>query len=169
MPGTGLTVASFHYDSVGALDTAHVWSAALPDSAGMGLMKALAAHAHPYGAPGQRVDLFLGDESGPSVRRVARLQMCGPRWVDPDHYLERLREEARGLGIRSITRVTVYAFVQKDGRVEETMVKRTSGNPAADQAALRVVQEAAVFAPGMIEGFPVSMWVSFPVTFVVRK
>lgn len=169
MPGTGRTVASLHYDSLGGLDTAHIWSAFLPDSAGMHLTRALVAHFHLDGIPDHRVDLFLGDEAGPRVRRVARLQMCGPKWVDRGRVLERLSRESRALGIRAITRVTVYAFVHHDGTVEETRIKRTSGDPAVDQAALRIVQEAAEFTPGRIEGFPVSMWVSFPLTFVPRK
>jgi protein TonB len=63
-----------------------------------------------------------------------------------------------------MTRVDVLVFVRGDGRVGEVRVDKTSGNPAVDEAALRVLRDAA-FAPGAIEGIPVALWTSFPVTF----
>ncbi|MGD8322468.1 MAG: TonB family protein [Gemmatimonadota bacterium] len=163
-PVTGRVVASLVYDSLGSLDTAHVWSSSPSDVVRRRLEKMLMAHAHAAGSAGQRVYLFVGDEGGPKLRRVPGLRTCLPRMLHTERLARSLRAEARSLGVSYMTRVDVLVFVRGDGRVGEVRVDKTSGNPAVDEAALRVLRDAA-FAPGAIEGIPVALWTSFPVTF----
>lgn len=161
-------VGSIAYDSLGSLDTAQVWSTSLPDAARSRVEATLLSHAHAAGAPGQRAYLFLGDEKGPSLRRVPDLEGCPPRLLHPERLARRLGEEGRALGITHRTRVDVLAFVHPDGRVKEVRIKATSGNPDADEAARRIIRDAT-FLPGMIEGVPISVWASFPITFSVGR
>lgn len=161
-------VASLVYDSLGAVDAAQVWSTSLSDSARARLEGVLTTHARVPTTAGQRVHLFLGDERGPRPRRVRELRGCPPRMLNPERLATRLSAESRSLRITQLTRVDVFAFVQPDGRPIEVRVEQSSGNPAADEAARRIIFDA-VFMPAMIEGVPIPLWAHFPVTFRVAR
>jgi len=163
-PEIGRTVANLQYDSAGALDTAWVASATLREEARARVEAMLLARARPRGEPEQRVGLFLGDEDGAAPRRVRGLRGCAPRWLRPDLVGQRLAAEARALGVARLVTAYVMVHVREDGRVGEVRIERTSGDPAVDAAAVRVLRDA-LFLPGMVEGIPMAVWAAFPLTF----
>jgi TonB family protein len=63
--------------------------------------------------------------------------------------------------------VRVYFFIDAEGRVQKSLIDRSSGHEALDEAARRV---AGVFrfTPALNRDEPVPAWVSFPITFQVR-
>lgn len=167
-PGMGRTVASIHYDSAGSLDTARVASATLREEGEARLAAMVLSHARPEGAPGEGAYLFLGDEGGAAPRRVPRLAGCAPRLLRRDLLTRRLTEEAAALGVFRLVTASVMVHVQADGRAGEVRVSRTSGDPAVDFVAMRVLRDAT-FTPGMLEGIPRALWASFPLTFTPRR
>jgi len=64
-------------------------------------------------------------------------------------------------------RVTVWFFIDEEGRVQQTRVNESSGYEALDQAALNVA-EVYRFSPAMNRENRVQVWVSLPITFQVR-
>lgn len=64
-------------------------------------------------------------------------------------------------------RVTVWFFIDEEGRVQQTRIDQSSGYEALDQAALNVA-EVYRFSPAMNRENRVQVWVSLPITFQVR-
>lgn len=63
--------------------------------------------------------------------------------------------------------VRVFFFVDADGTVGRTMVDRSSGNEALDEAALKVASVYR-FSPALNKDKKVPVWVAFPLTFRVQ-
>jgi protein TonB len=64
-------------------------------------------------------------------------------------------------------RVTVWFFIDEQGRVQQTRINESSGYEALDQAALNVA-EVYRFSPALNRENRVQVWVSLPITFQVR-
>jgi protein TonB len=64
-------------------------------------------------------------------------------------------------------RVTVWFYIDEDGRVDYTRINESSGYAALDQAALDVA-EVYRFSPARNREQRVPVWVSLPITFQVR-
>jgi TonB family protein len=60
--------------------------------------------------------------------------------------------------------VSVWFYVDTDGRVQRTLVDKSSGYPALDEAALRV-SSSMRFSPAMNRDQVVDVWVSIPIHF----
>ena len=71
----------------------------------------------------------------------------------------------RGAGVGGTT--YVYFLISETGEVESTSLRRSSGHPALDDAALRVA-DVFDFTPALNGSRIVPVWVSFPITFQVR-
>jgi TonB family protein len=61
----------------------------------------------------------------------------------------------------------IYFFIEADGTVRRTVLDQTSGYPVLDEAAMAVAYVYR-FTPALLREEPVSVWVSFPITFQVR-
>ena len=64
---------------------------------------------------------------------------------------------------------TLQLLVQPDGRASHGCVRRSSGDRAFDQLALRVSVETSRFEPARLNGTAVAAWVAFPVEAVGRR
>ena len=162
--GTGLTLAIVAYDSVGALDTVEVVSAAADLRERRRIQGAVRHHASPRGEPAGRLHIVVGDASGPGPRRVGGFKSCAPTLLHRDWLAAQLRTE--GELLRPVRRLTVrvMARVQTDGLVSEVRIRESSGDRGADEAAVRILNRAT-FQPGAVEGIPVEVWASLPITF----
>jgi len=164
----GLVVATVAYDSVGAMHDVVVQSRAALRTTLQAMREALRAMALPASEPDARVYLVLSDDSGFRPRRVDRLRGCAPVFRDKGRVASMLQREAALLGIDRRITIHVLAHVREDGTVDETRVDRSSGSSTIDQAATRVVQHAA-FVPALVEGIPVAVWASFPISFTPTR
>jgi protein TonB len=61
--------------------------------------------------------------------------------------------------------VILEVYVLENGRVGEARVKKSSGYPRLDEAAVREVKRSWRLVPGTENGKPVKMWGQFAVTF----
>jgi TonB family protein len=161
----GLTLAMVRRDSTGVVDTVAVISASASEPVRRHLESTLRMYATPHGEPKNVASIFLGDSAGPRPRRVHEFRMCGPV-LQRDQILKAMQDEAELLRSTLGPKATVslMAFVQPDGHVGEVRVARRSSNIEVDEAAVRVMK-TAVFRPALLEGIPVPMWASVPVTF----
>lgn len=92
-----------------------------------------------------------------------------PRLLNPERLsraiLQEYPRELREAGIGATT--VVYVYVNEEGRVENQLVKESSGDAEVDSAALRAVRVAG-FSPARYRDRNVAMWVEFPITFRAR-
>ena len=63
--------------------------------------------------------------------------------------------------------VTIRFFIDEEGKVRETMLGESSGHAQLDAAALAVAG-IVEFTPAMNRNRSVPVWISLPITFVVR-
>jgi TonB family protein len=112
--------------------------------------------------------VLLGDEAGPSVRRLARIQTCEPEILNRTWITKRLSEEVKRLGLRESLKVGMEVMVRADGSVTEVQVRESSGNVEADHIA-GVISRGISFRPALVEGIPAPIRTRFPVTFQVRN
>lgn len=61
--------------------------------------------------------------------------------------------------------VILEVYVNANGRAEDVRVKKSSGFPKLDDAAMREVRRSWRLVPGTEDGKPVAMWGQFAVTF----
>ena len=72
-------------------------------------------------------------------------------------------EDAHTNGIQG--RVICQFVVEKDGRVSDVQVVRSSGNSSLDKEALRVIKSMPNWTPGTQRGKPVRVKYTMPVSF----
>ena len=66
--------------------------------------------------------------------------------------------------------VTLSFTIEKDGRVTDVTVKESSGRPALDEEALRVVSQSPNWIPGMENGEPTKVEIEgFPIHFMLSR
>ena len=70
---------------------------------------------------------------------------------------------AEGLG----GTVYVWFLIDEEGVVQRAQLVESSGNPSLDAAAMDVA-EVIQFTPALNRDKPVSVWISYPITFTVR-
>ena len=63
--------------------------------------------------------------------------------------------------------VTVYFYIDENGRVQDRRIDESSGHQALDDAAM-AVSDIYRFSPALNRDKAVPVWVSFPITFQVR-
>ena len=61
----------------------------------------------------------------------------------------------------------VWVRLSDDGRVVDVRVRESSGQPALDEAALRVAQ-MMIFTPALHRDLPVPVWIALPIVFRTR-
>lgn len=113
--------------------------------------------------PGARGD--EPDPSGTFTPMTIRPRLTNDREVQRAlvrHYPPALRDA--GIG----GTVSVWFFIDEDGRVRETRVHRPSGYDAFDQAALRVAG-IMEFTPAYNRDARVAVWVTFEIRFEVEQ
>ena len=162
--GSGLVVASISLGEGDAADSVNIWSEYLEGLTRSRLRRVLGTAGSRGTNVNERVYLFVGDERGPAIRRVARLGGCAPVLVQEEETARRISSEVRGLGLEQRRVVRLFVFVQADGRVGEVRVDESSGHSGADAAAARVFR-AARFSPARVEGIATSVWIKLPITF----
>ncbi len=64
-------------------------------------------------------------------------------------------------------KVVIKVLVGKDGLVKKVIVAHTSGNESLDQAAVAAAKENR-FSPALQNSIPISLWVSYTVTFTLE-
>lgn len=99
---------------------------------------------------------FIPRDVEPRLENVEEIRRLLQR-----HYPSTLRDA--GIG----GRVVLWLFVDPDGRVGQIQVRRPSGYPAFDEAAVRVARSME-FAPAINQDRPVGVWISQAVEFRVR-
>ena len=92
-----------------------------------------------------------------------------PRLLNPDRLGRAIQEEYPGeLREADIGGTTVvHVLVSEEGRVENQVVKESSGDPGLDSAALRAVRVAR-FTPARNRDRNVALWIEIPITFRAR-
>jgi TonB family protein len=99
---------------------------------------------------------FTPFTAAPSLMNIAEVQRALV-----DAYPAGLRDEGTG------GTVTVWFFIDEDGRVTHTRIDMSSGLPELDRAALEVA-DVMRFSPARNREERVPVWVSLPVTFQIR-
>lgn len=106
----------------------------------------------------------------PSSGPTSTPQTVAPQITNRSEVVEALEREypplLREAGIGGTA--TVWVFIDENGRVQETRIQESSGDPQLDEAALRVA-EIMRFSPALNDGERVPVWVAFPITFAVRS
>ena len=163
-PETGLVLTRMGYDSTGVQTPVTVYSETLSTAQDSSLRVVLAEAAPKSGDPRDVLLFFIGDEAGPNVRRVRRFEACPPELLDRNELTGRLQQVSRGLQLSGRTTVLLSAYVLTDGSVGEIRVQESSRDFDIDFTAVEVVRTAS-FEPARQEGFPIAVWIAFPVTF----
>ena len=92
-----------------------------------------------------------------------------PRLLNPERLgraiWQEYPRELRRAGIGATT--VVHVFVSEEGRVENQLVKESSGDAEVDSAALRAVTVAG-FTPAINRHRKVALWIEIPITFEAR-
>jgi len=167
-PVNGLVLGWIRFDSTGAKDTVGIRTESLSETQRNEVRRALSFVV--LSSPGRKdgTNIFLGDEDGPAVRRLARVQACKPEILNRETLSRAIEEEGRRLDIRDRREVILNALVLPDGAVGEVQVHRSSGDPQIDFLAVRAFRSAE-FSPALIEGIRVQVWTQFPVVFRPRS
>jgi TonB family protein len=164
-PVDGLVLATVRFDSLGAVRTASVLTVSLPDSSQVALQSLLMASAVPEGPPGEVVSLFLGDPSGPSVRRVSRFQACAPEMSGGRGTRTEIQRHMSGFcrqaGLRQGASGEVLGLVDPRGRVVDARISTSSGSIQFDMEAVRLLGTIP-FVPRRVEDIPLETWVTVP-------
>ena len=63
--------------------------------------------------------------------------------------------------------VLVWFLIDETGKVQNTLIKESSGHKALDEAALKVA-DMMLFTPAQNRGKPVPVWIALPITFSTR-
>lgn len=77
------------------------------------------------------------------------------------NYPPELRAQGKG------GRTDLWVYLNAEGRVERTQIKKSSGSDVLDEAAVRVALDM-VFAPAENRGVPVPVWIQLPIVFMSR-
>ena len=162
---SGLTLAVIYTDSLGA-PTATVHSAALPRRAEESIEATLVSNLRRF-TRSDTLYAVLAEEGAVGPRRVSEFGRCAPALINVRDVQRELVRQARALSLRDVTVVRATMFVDEDGRVGETRIEESSGRFAIDQAAVEVWRMAE-FRPARIEGIPVGVWVTLPITWDMR-
>ena len=141
-PVDGLVLGWVRYDSTGARDTIGIRTEALSDSDRKEVGKALFDAV--LGSPGKKTgtNIFLGDEHGPAIRRLARIEACEPEILNRKTVEDAVEKAARELRLRERREVILRAKVSVDGVVSDIQVHRSAGDPRIDLLAVRALQSA---------------------------
>lgn len=161
--GWGYTIASVRYDSTGALGSVAASSRETPVRALRMLEDELRAVLSPAWEPRRAVWLILGDAAGPSLRRVRAFKACAPSIQNGDAMNEIFLRELQKEQPVPVGTARVMGFVDERGRVTQVRVERSSGDGRLDRAALMALRRGR-FVPASIEGIPVPVWTSMPMT-----
>lgn len=163
----GLVVARVGGATAPVSSPVRVWSASSSDALESELAAVLEAASRISLDTEETAYLFMGDASGPALRRLDRLGQCAPSIPNERSVARRIAEEARDLNLQQRAVVRLFVFVERDGSVREVRVEETSGDATVDVAAASVFRNVR-FTPARIEGMPVAVWARFPVTFSPR-
>jgi len=109
--------------------------------------------------------MFLGDGSGPQLRRVDDFASCQPQIQNGPELQRQLGNLSRGLGLTRPMATTFRVQVRIDGSSGPAQIERSSGDSLIDDQA-RLIVEAARWSPAMIEGVPIPTTAQFPVRFI---
>jgi len=124
------------------------------------------ANVMPVEEPEQAAPVRPNPEDGPVFTPFT----VTPTLVNRDEVAKALETEypplLRGAGVGGM--VQVWVFVDEDGTVGDVRIHDSSGQPALDDAALRVARVFR-FSPALNRDEKVAVWVSLPITFASRK
>lgn len=100
----------------------------------------------------------------PPPAPVARVAATAPR-SDPRRPLTQPEYPPSSRRAGEAGTVILEVYVNANGRAEDVRVKKSSGFPKLDDAAIREVKRSWRLVPGTEDGKPVAMWGQFAVTF----
>jgi TonB family protein len=164
-PVYGLVLATVRFDSLGAVRTASVLTASLPASSQGTLQSLLMASAVPEGPPGEVASLFIGDPSGPAVRRVRSFRACAPEMSGGRGARAEIQRTMSGfcrqIGLRQGASAEVLGLVDPRGRVVDARISTSSGSIQFDMEAVRLLGTIP-FVPRRVEDIPLETWVTVP-------
>lgn len=162
-PGTELAVATLRWDSAGVLAEPRVLSTDLSPAALASMTGALTEAVRERSVAGSAAYLVLGEGGVPGVRRVARLGMCAPLFLNREEMTRAVQAAVRGMSVPRMERIRLLVKVMPDGSAGEIRIDEGTGDAGMDMAAARVFR-GAHFDPARIQGIPVEVWAAFPVT-----
>ena len=113
------------------------------------------------------------DESAPQSKKVYRSVDQMPQFPGGEaglmRYLQSNINYPANAAMNNIGgRVILQFVVEKDGHIGEVKVVR-SIDPEIDAEAVRVVKSLPDFIPGRLDGEPVAVWYTIPVSFKVQS
>lgn len=161
--GWGYTIASLRYDSTGALAEVSVRSNGTPDRALRGLESTLRDALSATWDEGRSAYLILGDEDGPGLMRAERFNGCAPSILNRDAMNQAFLRELLKENPRPMGTAMVMGLVDEKGRITRARVTRSSGDGRLDRAAVAALRRGR-FTPATVEGIPVAVWTSMPMT-----
>ena len=100
----------------------------------------------------------------PPPAPVAKIASTAPR-SDPRRPLTQPEYPPSSRRAGEAGTVILEVYVNANGRAEDVRVKKSSGFPKLDDAAIREVKRSWRLVPGTEDGKPVPMWGQFAVTF----
>lgn len=169
----GVAVLSVRADSAGAVRRADILETDLPAELARLIPAALDGRLEPRvertdSGPRRvgwhhRIRVMAGPAPGFAVGHVVA---CRPSLLNPDAVSNQISEDMRARGLpftRGGRTAVVWIEVGVDGRPQQFRLTRSSGEAAFDDIALGVARRA-VFRPATIDGSPVLVWVSLPIS-----
>jgi TonB family protein len=164
----GLTLAGISFDSATDSVSVRVYSESPSESFRASVASKIrgAINDDLSDAPSFRLVVAEGPE--PAVRRVEGFRQCAPEVLDERDTERRIEAESERLGVSQRQIVRLELSILADGTVAQVRVVGSSGNTNVDLAAARVLQTAR-FTPARIEGIPIPVWITLPVTFSPRR
>lgn len=162
----GLTLASVTPDSMGA-PRIRVTSGELSEDAEARLEEVVLNHVQSF----ERIDtarLVLAENAVAAPRRVSRFASCQPRLLNGRQVISDVTDRLSSEDLRVRRTVGVRLFIGPTGQVEEARIQQSSGLPAVDRAVIEGFRSAS-FTPAQVEGIPVPVWISLPITVGQRR
>ena len=159
----GRSIFSIGIDSTGALSRLHLVESTLPREHSARLLDALRSSLSPGVLP-ERWAARLQVETaaaGPPEVAVGAYEECPPVLENPQRLAASLASLPRYQGRAD---VTMEAYVNTEGRVEDVRARNSSFGFAGERELLRIAQQLR-FLPARVDREPVAIWVKLPVRF----
>lgn len=166
--GSGLTLAGVSYDSTADSVSVNVYSESLSQSLRANVASKIRGAINDDLSDTRSFHLVVAEGLEPAIRRVEGFRRCAPVLEEEGDTERRIESESERLGVSRRQIVRLQLSILADGTVADVRVVESSGNTNVDLAAGRVLRTAR-FTPAQIEGIPIPVWITLPVTFSPRR
>jgi hypothetical protein len=159
------TAFMVHYDSLGAPGEVRWFHPEASREEREFVAATIRRHLNPRAAPGSHASALLIRTAPVQVIAWNFSFSCAPFLQNRDEITRRLRAVA-GRAER-LENAVMRFLIDGDGRILERSFTRTTLSPALDRE-IHEILGAARFLPALLEGHPIPVWLSFPVSLSTR-